>query len=177
LDREEGFNPDLLIKGLQKYGVCAETLAPYIPRKEPIVPPSDAAIQNAAARSRCELVSIKHWSSDIGFTEQQLQSLRGFLANRQPITATFCWPQGLYDEQITDNHALLIDRNVDGQSKSGHGVILVGYEINKNIAGGGYFIVRNSWGEKFADKGHVAISFDYAKRYGIDAYFVRCGGS
>ena len=177
IERDEGHNPDLLIEGLQKHGISTEALTPYVPRKEPIDSPSDLAKRNAAARMRCELISIKHWKSDIGFTEQDLQSLRATLANRQPITATFCWPQGLYDEQLTDRHALLVDRNVDGASKSGHGVMLVGYEINTSVPGGGYFIVRNSWGTKFADKGHLAISFDYAKRYGVDAYFVRCTAS
>jgi C1A family cysteine protease len=51
-------------------------------------------------------------------------------------------------------------------------VILVGYGFDDKVAGGGYFILRNSWGPKFADKGYAWITFEYAKKYGIDAYAV-----
>jgi C1A family cysteine protease len=48
----------------------------------------------------------------------------------------------------------------------------VGYGVDERIAGGGYFVLRNSWGPKFADKGYAKITFEYARKYGIDAYAV-----
>ncbi|MGH7134089.1 MAG: C1 family peptidase [Pirellulales bacterium] len=41
-----------------------------------------------------------------------------------------------------------------------------------SVEGGGYFIVRNAWGDGFANRGYVGMTFDYAKKYGIDAYIV-----
>lgn len=146
----------------------------YIPRKEPLGEPNSNAIKDAAERTNFELVSVKHWRSGIGFGPEQMQSLMRTLdAERLPVTVTLCWPSGLADEQIVDGRNVLLDRQVDGTNKSGHGVVLVGYWQEPSFPGGGYFIVRNSWGNKFAENGYVAVTFDYAKRYGIDAYLVK----
>ncbi len=71
-----------------------------------------------------------------------------------------------------DKQHFIIDKSIDGKSKDSHGVILVGYGIDEKVAGGGYLILRNSWGPKFADRGYARISFAYARKYGIDAYVV-----
>jgi hypothetical protein len=81
-------------------------------------------------------------------------------------------PAGLYDEQIVDAQHSIIDKGIDGKSKDGHGVILVGYGLDDRIAGGGYFILRNSRGPRFADQCYARVTFAFAKKYGIDAYVV-----
>ena len=172
LERTDGFNPDFLIAGLKKHGICSESMMPYVPRNETIEGPSDAARRDASSRLNWELESIKHWSSDIGFTDDQMKDLMARLDKRQPVTAPFCWPKGKTDEQIVDSRHFLIDDATDGADKSGHGVILVGYGLDKRAKGGGYFILRNAWGTKFADRGYLGINFEMAKRYGIDAYVV-----
>lgn len=172
LDRTEGFNPDLLIAGLKKHGICKESLMPYIPRNEAIKKPSDRALKDAADRTSCEVNSIKHWSSAIGFDEEVIKKITDSLDKRVPVTATLCWPSGLTDDQIVDAQAFIIDKNIDGESKNGHGVVLVGYGIDKKVPGGGYFLLRNSWGAKFANRGYAGVTFEYAKKYGIDAYVV-----
>jgi len=172
LNRTEGFNPDLLIAGLKHYGICEESYMPYVPRNQAIRKPSAEAIQNARIRTSCKIISIKHWSSDIGFVDKDIKEITRRLEKGTPVTATLCWPLGLYDEQIVDAQHFIIDKSIDGKSKDGHGVILVGYGLDDKIAGGGYFILRNSWGPKFADKGYARITFEYARRYGIDAYIV-----
>jgi C1A family cysteine protease len=172
LNRSEGFNPDLLIAGLKQYGICAETLMPYVPRNEALGKPSAEALKDARTRTSCKIISIKHWSSDIGFGDKEIKEISRRLEKKSPVTATFCWPAGLYDEQIVDAQHFIIDKSIDGKSKDGHGVILVGYGLDDKIAGGGFFILRNSWGPKFADKGYARITFEFARKYGIDAYAV-----
>lgn len=172
LNRTEGFNPDLLIAGLQKYGICKESLMPYIPRNEAIQKPSAQALKDATIRASCEVTSIKHFRTDIGFDDDVIKKVTNSLDKKVPVTVTLCWPHGLYDEQIIDAQYFIIDNSIDGKSKSGHGVILVGYGLDKKMPGGGYFILRNSWGTKFADRGYAGITFAYAKKYGIDAYIV-----
>ena len=169
LNRTEGFNPDLLIAGLKQHGICTESLMPYIPRNEDIGKPSVQALEDAKSRTSCKVISIKHWSSAIGFSDKDIKSITKLLDKGAPVTATFCWPFGLYDEQIVDARRFIINTHIDGKSKDGHGVILVGYGLDDKVAGRGYFILRNSWGPKFADKGYAWITFEYAKKYGIDA--------
>jgi hypothetical protein len=172
LNRTDGFNPDFLIKGLQKFGVCKEELMPYVSKNKPINPPSAAAKKDAATRKKVSVTSIKHWKSDIGFGEQELRKIIDHLARQTPVTVTLCWPSGLADDEIVDDDYFLIDRNIDGKNKSGHGVVLVGYELNEKVPGGGYFLFRNSWGIGFAEKGYAKVSFALARKYGIDAYIV-----
>jgi hypothetical protein len=172
LNRTEGFNPDLLIAGLKQYGICEESLMPYVPRNEAIGKPSAEALKDAETRTSCTVISIKHWSSAIGFDNKDIKEISNRLDKGVPVTATLCWPFGLYDEQIVDSQHFIIDKSIDGKSKDGHGVVLVGYGLDDKVAGGGYFILRNSWGLKFADQGYARITFDYAKKYGIDAYVV-----
>ena len=49
-DRTKGFNPDRLIAGLKRHGICDESLMPYVPRNERIGTPSKAAIEDAQRR-------------------------------------------------------------------------------------------------------------------------------
>lgn len=62
--------------------------------------------------------------------------------------------------------------NTDG----GHAVCLVGYAQDSMFSGGGYFIVRNSWGtqnwgiESPFGKGYGTIPYNYIENYGWEAY-------
>ncbi|MBF0206403.1 MAG: C1 family peptidase [Oligoflexia bacterium] len=46
----------------------------------------------------------------------------------------------------------------------GHAMAIVGYKINRKILGGGYFIVKNSWGTNCGDKGYQYLPFFHCKR-------------
>lgn len=170
MKRTEGFNPDLLSSGLKKHGICRESLMPYVPRNEPIDKPSEQAVRDGRALAGSSVKSVKHWTSATGFSDQQIQTIRGHLDAGTPVTATFCWPEGQSSTQIVDANDVLVDRAVDGKSKDGHGVILCGYGLDERSPAGGYFIFRNSWGPEFADQGYARLTFDYARQYGIDAY-------
>ena len=172
--KTEGFNPDQLLMGLLHYGICAEEQMPYVIENTLIEAPPSNAIKDAQTRRMIRLEQIKHFSSDLGFTNLDLKRICSFLDQGQPLSVTFCWPHGLYDDQIVDQEGFLIDHQVTAD-KNGHGFVVAGYQIDPKIPGGGYFIVRNSWGTIFCKKGYVYISFAYAKKYGIDAYRVTIG--
>ena len=40
-------------------------------------------------------------------------------------------------------------------------MILVGYGRDDRVAGGGYFILRNSWGPKWGVKGYFTLPYAY----------------
>ncbi len=48
----------------------------------------------------------------------------------------------------------------------GHAVSISGYGIDKRVAGGGYFIIKNSWGPDCGDKGYQYMPFNYCIRRG-----------
>jgi len=58
----------------------------------------------------------------------------------------------------------------------GHAVLVVGYQDDPSVPGGGYFVARNSWGEEYAcnsliDKpGCALIPYAYVRKYCVEAY-------
>jgi hypothetical protein len=65
----------------------------------------------------------------------------------------------------------------EGHDKSGHAIALVGYEDDPEYAGGGYFIVRNSWGSNWATRGvfgpgYGTIPYLYISNYNWDAWCI-----
>src|SRR5690606_35867209 len=48
----------------------------------------------------------------------------------------------------------------------GHAVALVGYGFDERLSGGGYFIVKNSWGKDCGDEGYQYLPFDHCSKDG-----------
>ena len=46
----------------------------------------------------------------------------------------------------------------------GHGLAIVGYKLDASVKGGGYFIIKNSWGTGCADNGYQYVPFYYCQR-------------
>jgi hypothetical protein len=55
------------------------------------------------------------------------------------------------------------------QRKGMHGLLVVGYVDDKAWEGGGYFIVRNSWGQDWGDKGYGKVSYAYVECFASEA--------
>jgi len=57
----------------------------------------------------------------------------------------------------------------------GHAVLTVGFAVDQDYAGGGYFIIRNSWGTRWASQnsfapGYGTLPFNYVANYTWEAY-------
>lgn len=53
----------------------------------------------------------------------------------------------------------------DQECYGGHAMLLVGYEDDESIPGGGSFIVRNSWGENWGDDGYARMPYAYVELF------------
>jgi len=49
-------------------------------------------------------------------------------------------------------------------TNGGHALAILGYKLDNSILGGGYFIIKNSWGSSCADHGFQYIPFHYCLR-------------
>jgi|SaaInl4_135m_RNA_FD_contig_123_11895_length_1666_multi_4_in_0_out_1_1 C1A family cysteine protease len=70
---------------------------------------------------------------------------------------------------LFDMKGVIDVKKVNGKpakSQGGHAMLFVGYErTGKENIGGGYFLVKNSWGKNHGDNGYLKISYDYIREY------------
>ena len=58
------------------------------------------------------------------------------------------------------------------RTKGNHVMAAVGYHLDTKVAGGGYFILKNSWGSECGDKGYHYYPFELCKRNDLYCYFI-----
>lgn len=46
-----------------------------------------------------------------------------------------------------------------GSSSTNHAIVLLGWQDDSRVQGGGYWIIRNSWGTSWGDKGYAKIAY------------------
>ena len=106
-----------LWNGFEKYGICREADMPYAPKLDPAAQPSPAARRFAERIRRMGL--RMHWirpnDGTQGVTEAQIEQCKAVLRAGWPVCA------GSY-----------------------HSVLLVGYQDDAALAGGGQFLIHDS---------------------------------
>ncbi len=131
------------IKALGKLGICEENLCPYDDKFN--TPPSDEAKEEALSRlvTKAENVNILH------------RDLTAALTEGYPIGISL----KVYDS-FGKNQKGFIFRPTEKELKSTdfgyHAMVICGYSEKEKV-----YIVRNSWGEAFGDKGYCYIPFSY----------------
>ncbi len=66
--------------------------------------------------------------------------------------------------------AIISDQSA--RTKGDHVLEAVGYQLDSTIPGGGYFILKNSWGEDCGDHGYHYYPFSLCQRNDLYCYFV-----
>lgn len=132
------------IKAVVKYGYCAEAIWPYRVQAFRLKPPLKAY---KAAEPH------KLTASEYQRVAQTLQDLRSALAQNHGIVFGFSVYESF--EKVGSDGMV----HMPGSYESllgGHAVMLVGYDDDKKV-----FIVRNSWGEGWGDKGYFYMPYNY----------------
>lgn len=157
----------------REYGVCEESMWPYDPtqgdREDGGDPPSgwEAAAEEYA------------WDN-AGGVDASIEAIKRILAGEavdtpQPVVigaivfeSSFFSPDTLYSGRITmpfhgEPHA------------GGHAMCVVGYQDDNKAPGGGYWILRNSWGSRWGAAcehggGYGLMPYAYFRLYGVDAF-------
>ncbi len=154
-------------KGLNDLGICGAELLPYGKKANPAVKPSPAALADARALSkRWRVMWIKRWDVQRPLTTPQLTTIKRALAGGHPVACGLRWPKTLKGADIV---------NVPPPSAvfDGHSIVFAGYEDDPKRPGGGFFIVRNSWGDGWGEKGYGTMSYGYAEKYANDALWLK----
>lgn len=164
-------------KVLAEQGVCEEADCPYDPamtaRRPNGVPPTDAA--RRIARRRC--FTVRNWDVRQGDRHAAGWALAGLAAGQAvamaiPVQAEPLDADGLdnWNVPLSWSHGRIADPLTpwnpaprDGPLAEGHAVCLTGYTPHAAAPGGGWFIVRNSWGLGWASEVPSAQPFAIAQ--------------
>tara|TARA_B110000971_G_scaffold99314_1_gene102140 strand:+ start:2319 stop:3086 length:768 start_codon:yes stop_codon:yes gene_type:complete len=143
------------IKSLNKYGICSETKWCYDPTILNIKPDDSCYIQ---------IPSIKYFRLN-----QNIITLKACLTNSVPFIFGFSVYSNF--EKIDKNNNTLSIPTKDDKYLGGHSCLCVGYDNSKK-----HFIVRNSFGVEWGDKGHFKLSYDYMinKNLCSDFWIIKC---
>lgn len=132
------------IKSLVKQGACAEKLWPYsdgptkFKRKPTVKCYSEAKNHQLLKYQRCLSPLAIQQALAVGY----------------PVVSGFTVYESFEGEQVAKSGEVPLPGE-DEDVLGGHAILIVGYDKTKN-----YFIVRNSWGEDWGDKGHCYMPFD-----------------
>jgi len=150
---EEGTSLKAALDIARKYGVIRDALLPFATGK---LYPGDAKTLYAVA---AQLKILSYYNLGTNLTGWRLWlATKGPILTRLDVDAT-------WDDATATKGAL--DEYQPDTRRGGHAVAIVGYRP-------GRFIVRNSWGTSWGDKGYAYASLAYAQdafteAYGVDA--------
>ena len=131
------------IKSVNKFGVCPETEWPYIISKFKKKPPVKC-YQDAL---KDKVVSY--------FSIQNLNDMKLCLASGFPFVFGFSVYES-FESQTVAKTGVVPMPSKNESFLGGHAVMAVGYDDSKQV-----FIVRNSWGEGWGDKGYFYMPYAY----------------
>lgn len=154
----------------ERDGACLESVWPYNPGKIPgdegQGPPPPAASTDALGHLLSGAVKLE--PRDPG-------AMRDVLDQRRPIAVSIPVYNNWYSNPAANALGLIPMPLPNSVRKGGHAVSLAGYGWDPEFAGGGFFVVRNSWGTEWAPRspiapGYGAIPFLYLERYAWESW-------
>ena len=144
------------IKVMATMGVCPETMWPYDVTKFKQKPPKS-----------CYDIAVKNEVESYSPVTQTLEQLRGCLVAGYPVVFGITLYDSFQTQQVEQTGIVPTPQStetVDG----GHCMVLVGYDDSKQ-----WFIVRNSWGDSWGDKGYCYIPYDYFLKMASDLWMIK----
>jgi C1A family cysteine protease len=157
VSKDEGASLRDTCKSIHKIGVCEEKYMPYNPDKY-TSKPSRLALLNA---NKYKISAYKSLSS--------LEEIKQNLAFRQqPVLLGMDVYESFESDAVSKTGIMPMPHKTE-KKLGGHAVLVVGYKdmvkhrdrYGKHRPQPGYLIMRNSWGDKWGDKGYFYMPFNY----------------
>ena len=154
---------------LRTDGNCEEEFWPYEPDEIPgdvhHGPPPDDAVQNARQH---RVVNVEE------LDPRDSEAIRAIVDGGRPAAVSVPVYQNWWGAVTKSTGKIPMPLPLSLRD-GGHAMCVAGYDFDDDFTGGGYFIVRNSWGEEWAPRspiapGYGALPFEYIDRYGWEAF-------
>ncbi len=160
---------------LSQYGCCRATTWPYVgePREssEGQGPPTAGALEEARRYRMADCRPVEP-----GLVEQYKRMLAGWDgAPPMPVVVGVLVFASWYYSPAAHRSGKLTLPLSHEEPISGHAMCVVGYVDDEGVPGGGYFILRNSWGPEWAAAsperpGHALVPYAYVEAYCLEAF-------
>ncbi|MBC7264448.1 MAG: C1 family peptidase [Chloroflexi bacterium] len=153
-----------------RFGICLATTWPYNPE-----PMEDNEGQGPPPEGAMEEASRYKVRQGLVLDPRSVEDIQERLENGYPVAVSIpAYRSWLLNPVVrrTGN----IQMPVPGtRASGGHAVLIVGFGADPEFAGGGYFIVRNSWGTRWGVEspfgvGYGTLPYNYIRYYGWEAF-------
>lgn len=132
------------IKTVVKQGVCPERDWPYVIKKFTQKPTKP-----------CYTKALDHQVVSYQRISHSLKQMQGCLASGYPFVFGFSVYESFESDDVARTGLVPLPKKEESMI-GGHAVLAVGYDNSKKT-----FIVRNSWGRRWGDKGYCHMPYDY----------------
>ena len=172
---EEGTFIRTAITALDHYGVCGEEAWPYCPTpcvgnegQGPV--PEEAAAEagryRLPAARPVEPTLVKQYKHVLAGSDKA--------AGMPVVFAVLVFDSWFASEETRRTGKMPMPFSWE-EPQGGHAMCAVGYVDDERVPGGGYFIVRNSWGKEWAAEspeapGHALMPYAYVERCASEAF-------
>ncbi|HBF34033.1 TPA: hypothetical protein DDW35_05670, partial [Candidatus Sumerlaeota bacterium] len=158
-------------RAMQEAGTCPENVWPYIS-----TPDADANAETPP--SGAEEEAAKFCWPTAGQLALQLDTIKRILAGADGIPAqpvgigVLVFESSFFSSDVARSGRITLPfRNEP--NVGGHALCVVGYQDDTSVPGGGYLIIRNSWGERWGVQceygaGYGLMPYTYLRLYGVD---------
>ena len=163
-------------KAVETKGVCRHALWPYAAAAAtPVFGKPEAVVFPPGTHEDAQKRRVLSGLYLLG-TPNNVDEIRGILAGvngRRPMPV--CVTVDIFEGCDDGTFAFPPTREVDGALASDvpwqgrHGLLLAGYVDEAAYAGGGYFIVRNSYGEDWGEGGYGRMPYAYLECFALEA--------
>ena len=133
------------IKSLKTYGVCSEITWPYNISQFTIEPPK-----------LCYTEALSHKALDCKNIRNTLTDMKTCLASGFPFAVGIAVYESFESATVEKTGKVPMPNKRREQFLGGHAIACVGYDDTTN-----YWIMRNSWGPNWGDKGYFYLPYNY----------------
>lgn len=131
------------VTAINKFGACTESMDPYDPTDFTVAPTASQEAQAAEYKAGA-------YHRIVG----GLEDLKSVLRSDYPVVVGMQVYQSFEDDYTARTGEMLVPNPDTEECLGGHAILFCGFDEAKQ-----HFIVRNSWGEGWGDKGYFYMNY------------------
>jgi C1A family cysteine protease len=155
------------VKSVHQLGVCSESDWPYddTPATTDGGPFPPGARDAEKPSPQCYADALKNTATSYKRVTRNLEHMRACLASGYPFVFGFTVYERFESQEVATTGVVPMPSRTE-HTLGGHAVLAVGYDDAQQR-----FIVRNSWGIGWGQKGYFTIPYDYLTNRGLASDF------